>query len=182
MGDEGEDLYEDDEPEFYEDDDDDEDEDDDEEDEDEEGVDLDDEALLDNEDEEFNLQIIKKLKVNDNNHRYIKIVPHDKYISSHIIQYTELVEAIGQRISQIEANAPVFTDVTGYTSSIDMAKKEFIDRRSPLTLTRKRKELDNGDFEVEIWKVREMTFPVSNKEILDITEKMIESMNLMKLK
>src|ERR1700678_945535 len=66
--------------------------------------------------------VVQKINELDNNHRIIKIRPKVQYQSSHIIQFSEMVEAIGIRVSQIEMGSPIFTDVSGYTSSIDMAK------------------------------------------------------------
>jgi hypothetical protein len=112
---------------------------------------------------------IQKIDENDKNHRMIKVIPDDQKVSSHIIQYSEMVEAIGIRISQIENGSPILTDYSGYKNSIDIAKKEFIDRKNPLILTRELKRKENL-IEVERWKVREMTFPVSDREILDLTQ------------
>lgn len=96
-------------------------------------------------------QILKK----DDNHRVIHIIPDNERTTSHILQHFEKTEAIGIRISQIEDGSPVFTDVTGLTSPIDMAHKEFNDGKNPLILQR---EVRRTEFEswVELWKVREM--------------------------
>lgn len=113
--------------------------------------------------------VIKTINIVDNNHKIVNPIPKSEHKSSHIIQFTELVEAIGIRISQIERGSPVFTDVTGYTSPIAMSKKEFFDRKSPLKLVR---SIESGDqkIEVEKWNVREMTFPISDREIMAITD------------
>lgn len=103
--------------------------------------------------------IIKKINEKDKNHIIIKIIPKHERKSSHIIQFSEMVESIGIRISQIDFGSPVFTDVTGLTNSTDMAKKEFFDRKNPLIIERKMKVSDEV-IEVEEWAVREMTFPV----------------------
>lgn len=119
--------------------------------------------------------IVKKIKENDINHKIIYIRPAHLRTSSTIIQKPEMTEAIGIRISQIEQGSPIFTDVTGYTSSITMAKKEFIDRKNPLILERIMLEDDNAIY-VDQFKVREMTFPVNDKEILDITNTQINEL------
>jgi len=108
----------------------------------------------------------------DENHRIIRIVRKDRRITSEIIQYPEMVEAIGIRASQIENGAPIFTDVSGYRDPVEMAKKEFIDRANPLKVQRCLKKTATYSI-VEIWKVRKMTFPVTNREIQDITTKKI---------
>lgn len=114
--------------------------------------------------------VINKINEQDHHHRIIKIVPPDERVTSNIIQWTEMVEAIGQRISQIEQGAPIFTDVTGLNNPIDMAKKEFVDRMSPLILVRPLRK-DPDIWVVEKWKVREMTFPITVREISKITER-----------
>jgi DNA-directed RNA polymerase subunit K/omega len=108
----------------------------------------------------------------DENHRIVRVLRKDKRITSEIIQWPEMVEAIGIRASQIEQGSPVLTDVSGYTDPIDMAKKEFIDRASPLIIQRCLKKTPTHLI-VEWWKVRKMTFPVTNREIQDITTKKI---------
>ena len=113
--------------------------------------------------------VIQKINELDHNHLLENVNPDQKRWSSHIIQIPELTEAIGIRISQIERGAPVFTDVTGLHSPIEMAKKEFIDRQNPLILCRAM-ESKNGEMLTDEWKVREMTFPISDKEILSITD------------
>jgi len=95
----------------------------------------------------------------------IRILPDDKRQTSEMIQIPEMTEAIGIRISQIEHGAPCFAkDTTGLTSPIDMARKEFFERQSPLKLQRQLGE-KSGISLVEEWKVREMTFPVTQYEI-----------------
>lgn len=141
----------------------------------EEEPEIDYEAEIEEAKEEIYHPIIQKINETDNNHRIIKIRPKDQYRSSHIIHFPEMVEAIGIRVTQIEHGAPILTDVSGYTSPISMAKKEFIDRQNPLILNREMKVEDN-EIEVEEWPVREMTFPISDKEILDISETQIIEM------
>lgn len=124
--------------------------------------------------------IIQKLNEVDKNHKIINIVPDHKRKTSNIIQFLEMANAIGIRISQIEEGSPIFTDTTGLTSPIEMAKKEFIDRQNPLILRREIKGIDNTKLPlqcyVEHWKVREMTFPVSDREILSITKSQINEL------
>lgn len=94
-------------------------------------------------------------------HKIIKVVNENDRITSEIIQLPELVEAIGIRCSEIENGSPVFTEYTGLSDPIDIAKKEFYDRKSPLILQRQI-GLDTTSMVsiVEEWKVREMTFPI----------------------
>jgi hypothetical protein len=116
--------------------------------------------------------VVNKINEKDSNHRTIKIIPADERTTSEIIQWPEMVEAIGIRTSQIEQGAPVWTDVTGLTSPIEQAKKEFVDRESPLILVRTIKK-DADEHLVEEWKVSEMTFPITTREISKITEKQV---------
>jgi len=119
--------------------------------------------------------VIQKINENDKNHKIIKIRPPHLRITSHVIQVSEYVEAVGIRCTQIENGAPVFTDTTGYSSPIEMAKLEFIRRKSPLILVRVVRD-DGAVCEVEEFPVREMTFPVSDREILNITETQVRQL------
>jgi DNA-directed RNA polymerase subunit K/omega len=98
------------------------------------------------------------LNIEDSNHRIIRVRPDHEKITSEIIQVSEMVEAIGIRASQIENGAPVFTDVSGLSDPIEMAKKEFFDRQNPLILQRAL-QTSLTEIIVEHWKVREMEFP-----------------------
>lgn len=116
----------------------------------------------DESDEDDDSQIYGKLRNGDTNHTNIIIVPDSERITSDIIQKQEIVEAIGIRASQIEDGAPVFTETTGLTDPISMAWKEFRDRQNPLILERVIAERPfEFIYEVEHWKVREMTYPSS---------------------
>jgi DNA-directed RNA polymerase subunit K/omega len=98
------------------------------------------------------------LNEQDDNHRVVVVVPDEERVTSDIIQWSECVEAVGIRASQIENGAPVFTDVSGLSDPIDMAWKEFHDRKSPLILERHLKVTRTKRI-VEHWKVAEMGFP-----------------------
>lgn len=94
----------------------------------------------------------------DESHNTVVVIANEDRISSDTVQYTETVEAIGIRASQIEHGSPVFTDVSGLSDPIKMAEKEFFDRKSPLILERKM-GVKGSKIIVEHWKVREMKFP-----------------------
>lgn len=133
--------------------------------------DIDDEADLEEEEQKKReSEIVSKIGKGDEHHRIIEIVPPDQRITSEIIQLSEMVEAVGIRISQIEQGSPVFTDVTGLNNPIDQAKKELFDRCSPLILSRALIK-EPSYWLVEEWKVREMTFPITTREISKITDK-----------
>jgi DNA-directed RNA polymerase subunit K/omega len=148
----------------------------------EEGDRIDDDALVHDDvdeldvvvDEEEQKELEKVLKnvliseIKDRNHKIIKIVPADERISSNRIQRPEMTEAIGIRASQIERGSPVFTDVTGYTDPILMARKEFVDRKNPLILERALHDTPTEAI-VEHWVVRDMTFPITNREMMMIS-------------
>lgn len=91
------------------------------------------------------------------NHRIIHVVPENERKTSHVISLEELTEAIGIRTSQIECGAVCYVDITDDINPIDVARKEFMARESPLIIERKIKDL-GSEIWVEHWKVREMTF------------------------
>jgi hypothetical protein len=119
--------------------------------------------------EEFSTEYIIRLNELDDNHRIIRVIPSHKRITSNIIQESEIVEAIGIRASQIENGSQIFTDCSGYTDPIEMAKKEFYDRKSPLILERALKKTDK-EIDVEHWKVRKMKFPYNKRENPQLTD------------
>lgn len=132
---------------------------------------IDDDALVDDdvtEIDEFDvMDDVIVSEVRDRNHKKIIIVHDDDRQTSNIIQRPEMTEAIGIRASQIERGSPVFTDVTGYTDPILMAKKEFVDRANPLIVERALRDSPTEAL-VEQWKVREMTFPITSRESMTI--------------
>ena len=128
--------------------------------------------------------VVKLNRVKTPKQIVIKIVAPDDRVTSEIITLPEMTEAIGIRCSEIENGAPCFAaDVEGYISPIDRARKEFLDRKSPLIIQRAI-EQGPGYKLVEEWKVREMTFPITRREILaiNIQKKNEAKNNIAKLK
>jgi hypothetical protein len=116
---------------------------------------------------------LQAMKSKDNAHKIIRIVPEDMRITSEIIQLPEMVEAIGIRCTEISRGSPVFTTYEGLSNEIDIAKKEFYDRQSPLILQRIINVNDNV-IDVEEWRVREMTFPTLSRELVTTKQKFTE--------
>jgi exosome complex RNA-binding protein Csl4 len=133
----------------------------------------DDEEEEEEEEETVEADEVEKVIIDDN-HRIIIVVPKHERITSDNIGEAERSEAIGIRASQIENGSVVYTDVTGLTSSIKMAEKEFNDRQSPLILERTIKEKKNKII-LEHWKVRKMTYLLGGNKF--ITSKDINSNN-----
>lgn len=118
---------------------------------------LQEEAPEDDEEESWQ-PIVQKINENDRNHRIIRVVAPELRRSSNIIQFPEMVEAIGIRISQIEQGSKIFTDYAGIDNVIDIARKEFFDRKNPLTLVRPMR-MTETEIWVEKFEVRDMIFP-----------------------
>lgn len=114
--------------------------------------------------------VLQKLNDPDRNHRVIKVVPDSERRSSHILQFSEMVEAIGIRATQIESGSPIFVDHFGLDDPIKIAKMELLKKCSPLKLRRKMR-VDANSIMIEKFDINEMTLPISEKEILDITKK-----------
>ena len=127
--------------------------------------------LSDYEEKKYNETDYKKNLLNLNsNYKIIKAIP--KHVSSNQITEFEIVECIGIRASQINKGSKVFTNYEGLSDPIDIAKKEFLDRKSPLIL--RRPVSDNGNIMyVDEFKVREMTFSIT-EDTLKFTNKEIE--------
>jgi hypothetical protein len=131
----------------------------------EEQVDIEDASEEAEVNERFILRTKLDLKEKDKNYITIEIVPKNKRIFSEIIQTPEMEEAIGIRASQIEQGSPIFTDVSGFTNPITMARKEFYDRKNPFILERPVKKTDTKRI-VEHWKVRKMEVPHHVKQFM----------------
>jgi len=143
--------------------------------------DIDELDIVDDEEEQKELEKVLVSELKDRNHKIVRIIPNDERISSNRIQRPEMTEAIGIRVSQIEQGSPVFTDVKGYTDPILMAKKEFVDRKNPLILERALQESPTEAL-VEHWLVREMTYPITNREIMMISHEQLVKKTAMKVK
>lgn len=89
------------------------------------------------------------------------VMPDDERKTSPLMTINEMVEAVGIRISQIEAGSKVFTDYGTLGSAKEIAYKELMERKNPLIITRLVKEEKNKRY-YEHWKVREMTYPKMN--------------------
>ena len=90
-----------------------------------------------------------------------RIVPDNQRRTSDILTLYEITEAIGIRAKQISKNTVIYTNVDGITDPIEMAEKEFFDRKSPLKLKRQigvRVDHENKKIIkfIEIFNIREM--------------------------
>ncbi len=83
--------------------------------------------------------------------------PTDR-ITSHRLTTAEAAAAIAIRARAIEKKPTVFTDIGDLSSPIEIARKEFYDKRSPLLVHRSVGHVD-GVEHFEVWAVREMTLP-----------------------
>ena len=93
-----------------------------------------------NENENYNHTYIEdNINLNDidnNDMKYEIIVKSENRITSHILSIYEFIELISIRASQITNGSYVFTDITGISDPIEMAKKELLDNKCPLYVKR----------------------------------------------
>lgn len=75
----------------------------------------------------------------------------EERISSNRLTKYEKARLLGTRALQIDNDAPIFVDVDGETSSYEIALKELMEKKIPLTVER---ILPNGDW--EIWSIDEL--------------------------
>ena len=113
---------------------------------------------------------LHRIKLSDEHIVTKYIIPDEERMTSNYLTEEEMTEAIGIRVTQIERAAPVFTDVEGYDDAIKQARKELLDKRSPLILEREMKR-SKGIRYVEHWKVNEMVLPRSRQEIIRLTNR-----------
>ena len=94
----------------------------------------------DNEDENEKNYIEDNINFNDNDldndSKFQYIVQSDDKITSNILTIYELIELISIRASQISNGSYVFTDITGISDPMEMAKKEIMDNKCPLYIKR----------------------------------------------
>ncbi len=128
---------------------------------------------LENKRVRFKNKTLNEIDMTDKHHLITYIIPEEQRITSQILTLEEFTEAVGIRATQIERGAPVFTDVTGYSDPIEMAKKEIFDGRCPLKLVREMKQLENSRW-VEVWKINDMTIPIMRRELMKPTDKEIQ--------
>lgn len=117
------------------------------------------------------------IDLNDEHHCTLFIVPDNDRTTSQIMTLEEYTEAVGIRATEIENGTPVFTDVSGMTCPIEMAKKEILDGKSPYKLIREM-SAKKGSKTVEIWKINDMTLPITRRENRQITKNRISELGL----
>lgn len=96
----------------------------------------------------------------DGRTRKIFVVPADERITSNRMTLAEVTRAIAIRAKQISTHPYVYTDVGPLSDVIAIARKELLDRRSPLKLERRMGRTPAGESIIEIWHVREMSYPI----------------------
>lgn len=99
-------------------------------------------------------------------HKIIRVIPNDERMTSHIMTIEEITEAIGIRASQIENGMIPLVDIDNLNNPIDIAKKELLERESPLILERAIAETDN-EILVEQWDINTMAYIHLDRESLD---------------
>lgn len=76
-------------------------------------------------------------------------------VTSEVMSLFEFTECVAQRAKQLENDTRIrFTDTTGLTDYISMAKKELADKRCPLAI---RRQLHDNIY--ELWRTSEMIVP-----------------------
>ena len=93
--------------------------------------------------------------------RIIVVAPEDRQ-SSHMMTLAEATRAIAIRAKQISTYPYAYTDVGNLSDAISIARKELFDRRSPLNLERRMGRTPAGESIIEMWAVREMSYPPLN--------------------
>lgn len=97
------------------------------------------------------------------------IVPDDQRKTSETLSIYELTDLISNRACMIENGGEYYVtqkEIEGLTDSRDIAKVEFIKRRTPLKLQRAIGTDKDGNIMIEEWNVREMTHPLAAEQIM----------------
>lgn len=93
--------------------------------------------------------------------RIYVVAPEDRQ-SSNMMTLAEITRAIALRAQQISTRPYAYTDVGDLSDAISIARKELFDRRSPLKLERVMGRTPLGESIIEMWTVREMSYPPLN--------------------
>jgi hypothetical protein len=93
--------------------------------------------------------------------RIIVVAPEERQ-SSNMMTLAEATRAIALRAKQISTHPYAYTDVGDLSDAISIARKELFDRRSPLKLERRMGRTPAGESIIEVWAVREMSYPPLN--------------------
>ena len=75
----------------------------------------------------------------------------EERITSNRLTKYEKAKILGIRANQIDRNAPVMIDIDGEISSLEIAKRELIEKKLPLIIERIH---ENGDY--EHWSIDEL--------------------------
>lgn len=94
--------------------------------------------------------------------RRVIVVPDDERLSSNVMTLAEVTRAIALRAQQIATNPYIYTDAGDLDDAVSIARKELFDRRSPLVLERRMGRTPAGESIIEMWAVREMSYPPLN--------------------
>tara|TARA_A100001015_G_C15037168_1_gene737060 strand:- start:3010 stop:3279 length:270 start_codon:yes stop_codon:yes gene_type:complete len=81
------------------------------------------------------------------------IKKEDRITPNRLFKY-ERAKLLGVRARQIDGNAPVMVELDGEVSSLEIAKKELIEKKIPLIVQRIH---ENGDY--ENWTLDELIIP-----------------------
>lgn len=85
------------------------------------------------------------------------IIPSEQRTMRNILTRAEYTRVLSVRSTHIENSAKVFVDTTGLTTSIDIARKEIIEKKCPLSILRLICNDENGNCIYEKWHVNELT-------------------------
>ena len=91
--------------------------------------------------------------------RRVLVVASEDRLSSNMMTLAETTRAIAVRAKQISTHPYAYTDVGDLSDATSIARKELFDRRSPLVLRRPMGRTPAGETIIELWCVREMTYP-----------------------
>jgi DNA-directed RNA polymerases I, II, and III subunit RPABC2 len=100
--------------------------------------------------EENDIEENDKLETYTNTLINVPVANKDRISRPYITKY-EKAKVIGIRAKQISLGAKTNIDTSGLTSSISIAEKEFIEKKTPLMI---RRFMPNGKY--EDWKISEL--------------------------
>lgn len=99
--------------------------------------------------------------INDDLDIKVVIVPKEERRTTEILQLNEIAGGMANRIAEISNGGYAFVGFEGCKSARDVAIKELLSKKTPLTLVRVRQDDDNVHY-VEHWDLNEMTIEDRN--------------------
>ena len=108
-------------------------------------------------DDKEEIEIKQEVKIKKKKIFHIQETEQENKITNNILTEYEYSKCIGLRASQIEKGGKIFTNYDNLSNPIDIAVKEFKEKKTPLVLVRHIRNEDDKKI-VEKWDLSKMSY------------------------